>query len=387
MRILFVADARSPIARSWLRYWPQRGYEMLVVSTAPSEPPPGAADFAVIPVALSALGRRKRSGTGKVAPPGGARWIGFRKRLRHWAGPLTLPAAAGRLRELVRRWQPDLVHALRIPFEGMLAAEALRGLDVPLLLSVWGNDFTLHAPANPLMARATRRALARADALHADCRRDVRLAGEWGWPAGRPSIVLPGNGGLDLDVFHPPSQPAAAPVVVNPRGFRAYVRNDTFFRAIPLVLDERPETRFLCAAMQGEAAAEAWLDRLHIRQAVQLLPHMPRPQLAQVFRQAWVTVSPSVHDGTPNSLLESMACGCVPVAGDLESIREWIADGENGRLVDPGDPQALAAAIVQALNDETWRRQAAAHNWRMLQERAEYSACMAQAEAFYRSLV
>ncbi len=390
MRILFVTDARSPIARNWLRYWPEQGHEVFVVSTFPAEPVPGVAGFAVTPIALSGLAGRRQaeSAPGKRrSAPGGARLIAVRTALRHLAGPLTLPAAAGRLRHLVKDWQPDLVHALRIPFEGMLAAAAVRDLNVPLLLSVWGNDFTLHAPANPLMARATRQALARADALHADCQRDVRLAREWGWPAGRPSIVLPGNGGLDLDVFHPAAEPPAAPVVVNPRGFRAYVRNDTFFRAIPLVLDRRPDARFWCVAMQGESAAEGWINRLRIRHAVRLLPHMPRPRLAEVFRQAQVTVSPSVHDGTPNSLLESIACGCAPVAGDLESIREWIDPGRNGLLINPADPRALAEAILRALEDEAWRREAQDYNQKMLRERAEYTACMQQAAAFYHRLV
>ena len=35
-----------------------------------------------------------------------------------------------------------------------------------------------------------------------------------------------------------------------------------------------------------------------------------------------------MHDGTPNTLLEGMACGCLPVAGDLDSIREWLKPGQ-----------------------------------------------------------
>lgn len=386
MRILFVADARSPIARNWLRYWKPAGHQVFVASTFAAEPDASWDGFAVAPVAFSGAARVGKGGARRPAP-GGARMIRLRAALRHWAGPLTLSAAADRLEALIRQWKPDLVHALRIPFEGMLAAEALRALDIPLLLSVWGNDFTLHAPASPLMAWATRRALRRANALHADCARDVRLAANLGWNAGLPSIVLPGNGGLDLDVFHPPQTPVNEPVVINPRGFRAYVRNDTFFRAIPLVLDRRPDVRFLCAAMAGEPAALEWLARLNIHHVVTLLPHMPREQLANVFRTAQVTVSPSTHDGTPNSLLESMACGCVPVAGDLDSIREWIEDGHNGLLVDPSSPQALADAILQALERHEWRRQAQVQNWQMLQDRAAYDRCMPQAEDFYQRVL
>ena len=56
-----------------------------------------------------------------------------------------------------------------------------------MIVSVWGNDFTLHAARNRMMAKATRRALATAEVLHCDCHRDARMAREWGFPADRPS--------------------------------------------------------------------------------------------------------------------------------------------------------------------------------------------------------
>jgi glycosyltransferase involved in cell wall biosynthesis len=98
-------------------------------------------------------------------------------------------------------------------------------------------------------------------------------------------------------------------------------------------------------------------------------------------------VSISEHDGTPNTLLEAMACGCFPVAGDLESIREWIVDGENGILVDPGNPQALAAAVNQALSDGELRERAAAQNQAIIDDRAAHQEVMAAAVDFYRSFL
>ena len=41
---------------------------------------------------------------------------------------------------------------MRVPFEGMLAARALRGVSVPLVVSIWGNDFTLFAAGSPQIA-------------------------------------------------------------------------------------------------------------------------------------------------------------------------------------------------------------------------------------------
>jgi len=78
-----------------------------------------------------------------------------------------------------------------------------------------------------------------------------------------------------------------------------------------------------------------------------------------------------------------MAAGCFPVAGDLESVREWIADGENGFLCNPNDPNQLAACIVSALLDPNLRGRAAEINRRFVRERAEYRRVMENAEHLY----
>jgi glycosyltransferase involved in cell wall biosynthesis len=92
--------------------------------------------------------------------------------------------------------------------------------------------------------------------------------------------------------------------------------------------------------MESEPEAIRWLNELKISPAVDLLPKLSRLELAELFRKAQISVSPTTHDGTPNTLLEAMACGSFPVAGDLDSIREWITPGVNGLLVDSSIPTA-----------------------------------------------
>jgi len=389
MKLLFVADERSPIALNWMHWWIDKGHEVHLASTFACDPIPGLAGLDLTPVAFSGAKTSSARGNKPVSGLWGARALGLRQKIRHWAGPLTISRSAKRLREVVERVQPDLVHAMRIPYEGMLAAEAISGLEAPppLLVSIWGNDFTLHAPSSPLMRHYTEWTLSVADAIHADCRRDIRLARQWGFPTDRPTFVSPGNGGISGEVFHLPAEPVSAPVVINPRGFRGYVRNDTFFQSIPKVLARRPEARFLCASMAGEPQAQKWIEQLGIQASVKLLPALPHHEMADKFRSAAVLVSPSTHDGTPNTLLEGMACGCFPVAGDLESIREWITPGVNGLLVDPSDPDSLAEAILSALDQPELRAKAGEHNRRIIAERADYSQNMSRAEDFYSRLL
>jgi glycosyltransferase involved in cell wall biosynthesis len=178
-----------------------------------------------------------------------------------------------------------------------------------------------------------------------------------------------------------------ANTVINPRGYRAYVRNDTFFKAIPRVLAVRPGVRFLCPTMADEPQARRWVTELGIADNVHLLPRQTRHQMAELFRSARLVVSPSTHDGTPNTLLEAMACGCLPVAGDIESLREWITPGHNGLLFDPADPQALADAILVGLEQDELYMRAREYNWELVVERAAYYGVMQTAEKFYLQLL
>jgi glycosyltransferase involved in cell wall biosynthesis len=380
MRILFVADGRSPIAQNWIRYFVERGDAVHLASTFACSVPFPIRELAIIPVAFSGLKKvSQRPGT---AP---ARTVGLRIAVRQWFGPLTIRRAAGRLRAFMERVKPELVHAMRIPYEGMLAADAYSG--IPLIVSTWGNDFTLHASSTRLMSHYTRWTMQVADALHADCQRDVRLAREWGFGKEKPALVAPGNGGIRTDVFYPPANPVEEPVILNPRGFRPYVCNEAFFQAIPRVLAKQPRAKFVFALMRGEPQAEHWIQELKIQQAVELLPPLSHFQTAEVFRRAQIVASPSVHDGTPNSLLEGIACGCFPVAGDLESIREWIMPGENGLLCEPTSPPSIAGELVTAIENKSLRQKAAGLNRNMISARAEYTSNMKRAAEFYQRVI
>ncbi|HEY3473863.1 MAG TPA: glycosyltransferase family 4 protein [Anaerolineales bacterium] len=401
MRLLFVADGRSPIAQNWIRYFAESGDrrsrpvdqrsspvdqrsrpvdEVYLASTFACSVDFPLTGLEIIPVAFS--GFKKETQRPGTAP---ARTVGLRTAIRHWLGPLTIRRAAQRLREFIERVKPDLVHAMRIPYEGMVAADAYTG--VPLLISTWGNDFTLHAPSTRLMSHYTRWAMQVADALHADCQRDVRLAKQWGFGHEKPALVVPGNGGIRVDVFYPPSEPVEDPVVLNPRGFRPYVRNDVFFRAIPLILAKQRGAKFLFSSMAGEPQAEQWIKELKIDHAVELLPPLRHTEMADVFRRAQIVASPSIHDGTPNTLLEGISCGCFPVAGDLESIREWITHRENGLLFDATDPRSIADTILFAIENKHLRQNAAGLNQDIIATRAEHTHTMQKAAEFYARLV
>jgi len=401
MHILLVADGRSPITRRWIETVRALNHRISLVSTYPCPPLEQVDHFLVLPVAFSRLVSRQSMpamDSGQVPASQRPHLVSSTKasllKARYHLGPWSVRAAAPRFLQMVQSLHPDLVHALRIPFEGMLASHTPPG--TPLVVTIWGNDLTLHAPASRSMADLTRRALQRADGLLADVHRDLRLARDWGFPANRPAEVVPGNGGIDQAALQreiqplPPDLethlPADFPLVINPRGVRAYTRIDTFFQSIPLILARRPEMGFICPGMLGQPQAIGWMRRLKLDQRTVLLPGLSQGQLWGLFKRSFASVSITTHDGTPNTLLEAMSFGSFPIVGDIESLREWIKPGVNGLLVDPGDPAALAEAVIRACDNPDLRAIAAKKNLALLDERAESNVVRGILDRFYKSL-
>jgi glycosyltransferase involved in cell wall biosynthesis len=374
---------------NWIANFVENEDEVHLVSTFDFSSNLEFASVNTVPVAFSQLKGRKSQSVNHKRMMWNSELVKLRTAVRRIVAPLTFASASRRLARTISKIQPDLVHAMRIPFEGILAAKAIENLDQPpLIVSVWGNDFTLHADSTYWMRKSTSEVLSRTSGLHTDCQRDLQLAFNWGYGARKPSLVVPGNGGIDTGVFYPEQDESLkSPLtVINPRGIRAYIRNDTFFKSIPRIIDRYPEIKFVCPGMAGETEAENWIEKFSLSENVELLPKISRPEMATLFRRAVITVSPSTHDGTPNTLLEGMACGSYPVAGDLASIREWIEPGVNGSLIDPGDPEELAQAVLNALDNNELRRKAAKLNFALINDKAEYRASMRRAEEFYRTI-
>lgn len=64
-----------------------------------------------------------------------------------------------------------------------------------------------------------------------------------------------------------------------------------------------------------------------------------------------LVLMPSLREGFPMSLLEAMAAARPIIASDIEGIDEAVADGDTAKLVPPGDPAALADAVMELIHD------------------------------------
>jgi glycosyltransferase involved in cell wall biosynthesis len=130
--------------------------------------------------------------------------------------------------------------------------------------------------------------------------------------------------------------------------------HETLLRAARVARQRLPDLR---VAVVGQGPLAGALRRraaeLAVEDAVTLVGY--REDAARVASAFDLFVLSSRHEGLPVALLEAMAAGRPVVATRVGGVPEVVRDGSEGILVPPGDPEALAAAMVTVLADADLR--------------------------------
>jgi len=143
------------------------------------------------------------------------------------------------------------------------------------------------------------------------------------------------------------------------------------------------------AAIAGEGSLrpklEQLCDELGLNGRVRFLGAVKDVRL--LMRQSRVLVMPSRWEGLPMAVLEAMEVSLPIVATAVGGIPEVIADNENGLLVPPEDPGALAKAITRLLQDGALRAKLARSARRAVAERFSIAAHVNAVVALYGQLL
>jgi glycosyltransferase involved in cell wall biosynthesis len=126
---------------------------------------------------------------------------------------------------------------------------------------------------------------------------------------------------------------------------------DVLLQALPRVRAAVPNARLRIVGIGPELdKLIALRDELGLSTAVDFLRHIPFEALVREYRDAALFCLPSRQEGFGIVLLEAMAAGRAVVASRATAIPEVVPDGVAGSLVAPGDPDALAGALIELLS-------------------------------------
>lgn len=174
--------------------------------------------------------------------------------------------------------------------------------------------------------------------------------------------------GLDASRIHVLVNPAPPPAdvvgQVLPAGTFVFVGRLTEQKALPVALAalaRLPEARLVLVGDGPERAALEQVARAEgVTERVEFLGSLSRDDALRYAAGASASLLSSAWENLPHSAVEALSVGTPVVATAVGGVPEVVRDEENGLLVPPGDPEALAAAMRRVLTDDALRARLAA---------------------------
>jgi PEP-CTERM/exosortase A-associated glycosyltransferase len=279
-------------------------------------------------------------------------------------------ALARRLKEVVRAWRPDVIHAHSPVLVGLPALRVARSFRIPLVYEVrdlWENasvdrgKFVVDSPMYKIARRLETIVFQRAQAVVTICE---SLRNEIA-PRVRGQLHVVGNG-FDAASFVPRQKKAEILKRWNLEGrrvigyigtFQPYEGLEDLVRAMPKILKQLPDAHLM---ITGAGGVQSELERLTAE--LGLTPHItftgrvPHEDVLDLYAATDLLAYPRISTRTtrittPLKPVEAMAMGKPVVVSDLPAMRELVKPGETGLVFCAGDSDDLARVAGELLAD------------------------------------
>lgn len=271
-----------------------------------------------------------------------------------WHPALMRLALRRRLERLRREFPFEVVLSQWLYPDGVAAVQIGRELGVPVVVSGLGcdvNEYLFHAEKRGQILNALQDAAAITvvSSELADVLRGVGIA------ASRITVI---PNGVDTARFHPAPRDAARTalgldaqrklvVCVSRLSHEKGVH--VLADAVPLLARLHPGVQVAVVGDGPERSALLQqISRDRSGESIRLVGAVPHDQVATWLAAADVVCMPSLREGHPNAAMEALASGRPLVASRVGALQSMIGDSV-GRLVPPGDADALARALDEAL--------------------------------------
>ena len=297
-----------------------------------------------------------------------------------YSAALATPLFARTLREAIRREPPDAILCPMWLPDGAACRWALGGRPIPYFVSAHGTevfkDFaTLRNSVRTVLARGLKRRVFReADKIFPVSAFTGRaVLEETGADESRLVVV---HNGVNPAIFKRTAVSPAEAVRYRPHGERLlltvtrlypYKGVDRMLEALPAIAQAVPNVKYLVV---GEGPDLPRLQRLTARlgllDRVCFLGRRTVAEIVSLYNLADLFVlltreEPPDVEGFGLVFLEAAACGLPSVGGRSGGIPEAVEEGRTGWLVDPRDPRAIAATIIDLLGFPERLRRASEH--------------------------
>lgn len=185
--------------------------------------------------------------------------------------------------------------------------------------------------------------------------------------------------------------PGDARIALVAAGFDERKDHETLIAAAAVACRNEPRLYFLLAG-DDQTTDQARITKIKqlagvhgLQQHVQFLGH--RTDVGRLMRGADILVNPAREEALGGALIEAMGYGLPCVATDVGGTAEIAPDGLCGLLVPPGEPDLMAARILELVGDAELRRKFAAQARQQFDRNFTIERCAEQTAAFFDEMI
>jgi glycosyltransferase involved in cell wall biosynthesis len=223
----------------------------------------------------------------------------------------------------------------------------LRLLGKPYVLTLHGGNLPSFSGKWP---RRVRRLLCSADAVVTPSRYLFDQMSRY-----REGIILLPNA-LDIGRYQFRERNSPRPRLIWVRALHSIYNPGLAVRVVALLRKEFPEIHLTMLGPERGAGSVAAVKDLAVALGVSTCIDLPggvqKSEVPSWLAKEDILINTTNIDNTPVSVLEALACGLCVVSTNVGGIPYMLTDGENGLLVPPDHPEAMAAAVRKILTDK-----------------------------------
>jgi glycosyltransferase involved in cell wall biosynthesis len=246
------------------------------------------------------------------------------------------------IKKQIELYKPSVIHIHQTNSYAFFALLACRKSFIPTVLTAWGSDVLLLPNRNFLLKKMVQFNLRNADFLTSD---SIYMAQEMEKIVPLKNRILIANFGIDVT----PTNCEKENIIYSNRLHKKLYRVDKIIEAFSLFYTNNTDWKLVIAATGTETdALKIKAEELNLEHAIEFVGWVQKEDNEHWYSKAKIWVSIPESDATSISLLEAMACGCIPVVSDLPANREWIQSGINGIVVENLESDFLSE--VQLIN-------------------------------------
>jgi glycosyltransferase involved in cell wall biosynthesis len=253
---------------------------------------------------------------------------------------------------LVERFDPDLIFATWAYPDSYAAACLADELGKPLVVKVHGSDVNTltRVPMRGVMMKRAFRTARRIVAVSSHLKQRL---GTIGVSPEKIEVIL---NGVDKTLFHPIDKREARRRLGHELDGRRilFIGNLVRVKGVGYLIEAMrrlPENVYLDIVGAGELKKELRIvaDRCGLADRIRIQGERTHQDIPYWLSAADVFCLPSISEGCPNVVLEALACHVPVVASRVGALPDIVTSDACGTLVEPGDPEALAAALNERL--------------------------------------